>query len=380
LTSRSTIDLTATYREIDRLLQHRAAGYPKRPEPVWTQLVTTIERVAAELWESGAAAPAAEDAPEPFAERPVFVVGYYKSGTTLLLSLLDGHPDLVVLPGESRHFSGFLAATADLPAGERLQRLHKSWIRNLITPYGLPPYWLLGEPWQTADDPYLGFTRELIRRGRARAGRDLLAAVAQALAATAGTSPSRWVEKTPTHEFHLDRILAAYPHASFLHVVRAPRATMGSLLQYEADRPVVEPWLGAVELGRSLQTALDGRTRLGDRYHVVRYEDLVADTDSSMRTVADTLGIPFDESLLTPTTGGKATTANAGRPERRVVGTVHRLSADNGPALPRRVAAAVDAFAGVPARALGYDTPRGTAPVRTGVRAVLSVRHRLRAR
>ncbi len=32
---------------------------------------------------------------------PVFICGYQKSGTTLLLNLLDNHPELVVMPGDS---------------------------------------------------------------------------------------------------------------------------------------------------------------------------------------------------------------------------------------------------------------------------------------
>jgi Sulfotransferase family len=365
--STPAVDLTPTYREIDRLLRHRAATYPKRPEPVWTQLVMTIQSVADALWTAASAEPSAEAAPEL---DPVFVVGYYKSGTTLLLNLLDGHPAVVALPGESRWFSG---TSAD---EQSLRGLHRDWIRNLITPYGLPPYWVLGEPWHADDDPYLHFTRELARFGRAREGRDLLAAVPQAIVATTGTTPRLWVEKTPTHELHVNRILAAYPSARFVHVVRAPRATMRSLLQYDADRPVVEPLPGAVELGRSLQLALDGQAQLGERYHVVRYEELVDNTESAMRAVAAALAIPFDASLLVPTMVGKPTTANAGRPERRVVGEVHRLSTDAG-TLPRRIAAAVDAFAGTPAKQLGYDTPSGSGLTRAVVRATLSARHRL---
>jgi hypothetical protein len=360
------VDLTPSYREIDRLLRHRAATYPKRPEPVWTRLVTTIQSVAAALWIAAATEPRADAGPEL---DPVFVVGYYKSGTTLLLNLLDSHPAVVALPGESRWFTG--AAEE-----QSLRGLHADWIRNLITPYGLPPYWVLGEPWDAGHDPYLRFTRELARFGRAREGRDLLVAVAQAIAATTGTTPRLWVEKTPTHELHVHRILAAYPNARFLHVVRTPRATMRSLLQYDADQPVVEPLPGAVELGRSLQLALDGQAQYGERYHVVRYEELVDATETAMRAVAAALAIPFDASLLAPTTGGKPTMANAGRPERRVVGEVHRLSADPG-TLPRRIAAAVDAFAGAPAKQLGYDTPGGSRLTRTVVRAILSARHRL---
>src|SRR5262245_11056209 len=39
---------------------------------------------------------------------PVLLCGYPKSGTTLLLALLDHHPDLLVFPEESRFFTQML--------------------------------------------------------------------------------------------------------------------------------------------------------------------------------------------------------------------------------------------------------------------------------
>ena len=39
-----------------------------------------------------------------FIEKPIFISGFNKSGTTLLLSLLDYHPELVVIPEEFHYF------------------------------------------------------------------------------------------------------------------------------------------------------------------------------------------------------------------------------------------------------------------------------------
>ena len=40
----------------------------------------------------------------PFAQRACFAAGQAKSGTTLLIALLDGHPQLLVLPEETAYF------------------------------------------------------------------------------------------------------------------------------------------------------------------------------------------------------------------------------------------------------------------------------------
>src|SRR6478736_6624366 len=39
--------------------------------------------------------------------RPVFICGHQRSGTTLLQNLLDGHPQLLLLPSEATYFTSF---------------------------------------------------------------------------------------------------------------------------------------------------------------------------------------------------------------------------------------------------------------------------------
>ena len=46
----------------------------------------------------------------PFDQRACFIAGQAKSGTTLLIALLDNHPELLVLPEETAYFPTVLTA------------------------------------------------------------------------------------------------------------------------------------------------------------------------------------------------------------------------------------------------------------------------------
>src|SRR5256885_2344145 len=55
----------------------------------------------------------------PFDQRACFIAGQAKSGTTLLAALLDGHPELLVLPQETAYFPTVLRKYQD--RGRRAQ-------------------------------------------------------------------------------------------------------------------------------------------------------------------------------------------------------------------------------------------------------------------
>jgi hypothetical protein len=55
---------------------------------------------------------------------------------------------------------------------------------------------------------------------------------------------------------------------------------------------------------RSAREMLEAEQRLGERFRVVRFEELVLDTPGAMRRLASWLGIDYDERLATPTFNG----------------------------------------------------------------------------
>src|SRR5256885_14679976 len=146
----------------------------------------------------------------PFDQRACFIAGQAKSGTTLLTALLDGHPEILVLPQETAYFPTVLKKYRD--AGRRLQfdYLTKESFSRVL--FGGEPKWREHEytnfPQQTFLEKF-----ESIAFDPANAERDLLALMAEAYAASLCLSRDeiiRWVEKSPANRNHVDEIFARF--------------------------------------------------------------------------------------------------------------------------------------------------------------------------
>lgn len=272
-------------------------------------------------------------------DEPVFVVGHVKSGTTLVQSLLDGHPDLFVLPLELKFLQH--ANVPTLPPGNRA----RGGLPSHRVPWkaaDLPPGRVLEEVLGNADpaDFLAGrpvsrnlpleawsFDRELFRRRVERADRSSLRSVFVDLAEAfheahraggdpsdpasggegpaAGTPPPtpRLVEKTPQQEEHARELARWFPEARFVHVLRNPYAVVNAEAR---DKSVHRSRRHRVyrPLAKSLYFLERNRRHL-DRYRVVRFEDVVLETESTMRELAEFLELPFRPSMLRPTIGGR---------------------------------------------------------------------------
>ena len=329
-------------RRIDELLEARARDYPRRVEPAWSELLAAIEGLAAQLREEVEPETASEPLPDCY-EHPIFVVGHRKTGTTLVQELLDGHPQLAVLPGESNHFNTFLPRAPERIAADA----QAWWMLRLITPSGIPPFWALGrEP-----DAYAAFTARLLGLVAANPGRDVLGMAALALGAAERLA---WVEKTPGHEHRREQILRAYPEARFVHVVRDPRSVAAAIVRL--DRATGRR-TDLVDVGLTIRRSFEA-AREGERTLVVRYEDLVGEPEGAMRRVASFAGIEWSDSLLTPTVGGVPATSNSAWSARKVTGEIEGRRLDLwreelGDHDARLVAAATR----IAARRHGYELP-----------------------
>jgi hypothetical protein len=222
-----------------------------------------------------------------------FLVGVPRSGTTLLLRLLDGHPDLLVLPHES-HASDWHAAP-DPARGFRERR-------RLDGPYFREP-----SKADALED----------RLRRALPGPSDIGAALRALAdAYAGVLPAppgllAWVEKTPKHLVRVPEIRRAFgDDARFVCVVRDPRAVAASQFTLWKRggaghvRTFAARWTAADILARRFEAFVPG-------FRTIRYEDLVEDPDRATRGIAAHLGIPWHPCLLEPTERGAPWRGNA---------------------------------------------------------------------
>jgi hypothetical protein len=248
-----------------------------------------------------------------FNRRGLFLGGCPKSGTTLLLSLLDSHPRLVALPEETFYLHDG-SRYAALGSNEvKLHRLLEKTNLRLLAQGWFEP---LRECRSADARDYSGFdhrrfialAKEFIRQPWIDDSL-LLSEVVRAYAIALGADWRhcvRWIEKTTDNELFRDVLQRLYPDAKLIQLVRDPRAVFASRKQrlmngagsYTKAHRLVRQWNRcACQIPR-----LRGKP---DKFLTVRYEDLVTKPKIVLREVCKFAGLDFVPGLLKPTRAGK---------------------------------------------------------------------------
>jgi Sulfotransferase family len=203
-----------------------------------------------------------------------FVVGVPRSGTTLLRLMLDAHPELTI-PPETHFIPSVIRAlrrggSADRVADRITQ--HRRW-----ADFGLDA----------------GELRERIRALDPLEAGPAIRAFYE-LYAERQAKP-RWGDKTPGYATKMRRIAKALPEARFVHVIRDGRDVVASQARRARRQLPVD-----VAARRWKRRVISTRNRAKgvDHYAEVRYEELVGDTEATLRRVCALVELPFDEAML----------------------------------------------------------------------------------
>ena len=200
----------------------------------------------------------------PDAEQsPVFVIGFPRSGTTLLEQMLDAHPRLQSM--DERPFLNNLADQLEdvgVTVPDGLQRLDQ----------------------RDCDE---------LRKGY--------------LILACGKVPRRWdarlVDKNPLNMLWLPMIHRMYPHAKFILALRHPCDVILSChMQNFRAAPLAVASRSLESLARAYAAAMENwlyhEALIRPDVFVSRYEDLVADTAGRTRQIAEFLGLDDAASML----------------------------------------------------------------------------------
>jgi hypothetical protein len=109
---------------------------------------------------------------------------------------------------------------------------------------------------------------------------------------------SRWGEKTPGNLFYADVLLAMFPDAKFIHVVRDPRAGVSSMMgttffPNDIVFNAMSRHKFMTEGRRLLEQAVPAAQRM-----TLRYEDLVTEPEEIVSVLCDFLEEEFDPEML----------------------------------------------------------------------------------
>jgi len=215
-------------------------------------------------------------------DAPLFIIGTERSGSNLLRLVLDAHPRITVPhpPHVMNYFGAIEHRYGDLsdPTARRRAARHMAeLVRIHIHPWDITPD--VDRLVHEADPPDLFGL--------------FLALYAQHLEST---DARRWGCKSTFMIHHVDRILARFPDAGLLWLVRDPRDVAVSARK-SVFSPC-DPRLSARLWAKQQQQGLDLQARIGDRVHRLHYEALVGDPEATIRAVCDYLGEAFDPAML----------------------------------------------------------------------------------
>ena len=251
-------------------------------------------------------------------DRPIFVTGLPRSGTTALHRLLTadpGHQGLelwlaempqprpprdswdanpvfqAIAAGYQQHhvehpeFMGvhYIAADTVEECWQLLRQTLRSVSYECLA--HLPTYsgWLQGQDWT---GPFRRHRRNLQMIGLNEPGK-------------------RWVLKNPSHLFSLDAIMAVYPDALVIQTHRAPRTSVGSMCSLAAhatdgwSSTFRGPVIGAGQLelwARGLAEFAAARSRYNPAQFLdVDYADFTADPVATVESVYAHFGLPYGD-------------------------------------------------------------------------------------
>jgi hypothetical protein len=204
-----------------------------------------------------------------------FIVGVARSGTTLLRMMLDSHPRLAIPP--ETHFAGRVIAAFE-PGGRGLEGALAAIVEDTFWPdFGIPA----------------GELERVAAAAAPAAPGPLLRLFYETYAEQQGKP--RWGDKTPPYLERMTALHAALPESHFVHVIRDGR---------DVALSVIPLWFGpdsVEEAARHWSTRIAAARRQArelDAYTEVRYEDLVADSETTLKRVCDAIDLSWNPAML----------------------------------------------------------------------------------
>ena len=218
-------------------------------------------------------------------DRPIFVLGCPRSGTTLLQLMLHAHPRIAI-PPETRFLLTCYAARntfGDLRAEASRRALAAAIVgkrQTLFFDLGLDAGEITEEI--VCGPPTLGSAIGTVFRAYARR-----------------FGKPRWGDKRPGYYDYIPALRRLFPHAQIVHLIRDGRDCVASLLEMPWFRQdiyaAIATWVEAVDRGRRAARQLPAGT-----YAELRYEQLTAHPAAELARLCEFLGEDYDPAMNEP--------------------------------------------------------------------------------
>jgi tetratricopeptide (TPR) repeat protein len=201
--------------------------------------------------------------------QPVFILGFPRSGTTLVEQTLSAHPRI--------------SAGDELPLVNDITNIMPRMLASpLAYPEALAELWM-GDRREGLDGLRDYYLQKVQQMGILLPGADW------------------FTDKMPLNEMHLGLIALIFPAAPLIHVIRHPLDVMVSAISNHFTHGFFCSYsleTAAKHYVRVMDLVQHYRAEMALRYLPVRYEDIVDDQEASVRAMLEFVGAEFDPRCL----------------------------------------------------------------------------------
>ncbi|MFC7645172.1 sulfotransferase family protein [Streptosporangium lutulentum] len=220
-------------------------------------------------------------------DRPIFILGCPRSGTTMLQLMTHAHPRIAIPPETRFMVSAYQRRLqfGNLNEPERRRELAEWVVKRTQSRFH-----------------ELGLDGDEVTRQIVDGPPTLGSALGIVLRAYAiRHEKPRWGDKRPSYFQYTDVLLRLFPDAQFVHLIRDGRDCVASLKEMPwytgSVYSAVCAWAEAIDFARH------GAPKLPEgSYHELRYEDLTADPEAHLRRLCEFLGEDFAPAMCEPST------------------------------------------------------------------------------
>ncbi|WP_281560561.1 sulfotransferase [Thalassomonas sp. RHCl1] len=231
--------------------------------------------------------------------RPVFILGSPRSGTTLLNSVFFSTKKFALYQSETHLMDKCAPVYGHLSDAKNYQRFLQDWLDSVN--------------FERANISKEKFVKMITKKDR-QSYACFLKKFMDQIAIKQGLE--HWVDSTPSNVFHIDEIIATFPEAKIVHVIRDGRDAALSIRKLgwhgckSADKTqcllyAALNWQEAVVQGRK------AGKRYPDQYMELHYETLVNEPGKTLSRLSSFTGINFSEQQLQNVRFGSLKTANS---------------------------------------------------------------------
>ncbi len=216
-----------------------------------------------------------------------FILGRPRSGTTLLRSLLDAHPNVIIPLEHSNMIHLFMKYHSK--RAKITDRISTQFIKDFLQAK------IIREQWKLNPD-------DLIKNMQTLNGRkfSFTAMIKMLYSGYRSVHPKEKIlimgDKSPVNSLYAPEIARAFPDAKFIHVIRDYRANLASMLKRDIFSPSATIIL--MQWTKSARQISRLNTLFPNRFLVIRYEDFVNDPAACFRKICAFLEIPHIAEVL----------------------------------------------------------------------------------